>query len=406
MKILFYSHTGEVSGAENILLLMLKKLNRMRFTPVGICPAEGGLAEKFRELNVPCRTIPVLEARFTWRPDLLLRYLLSFFRTMRNLRGEIAETAPDLIHANSIRAGLVATAATCRMRIPVFWHLQDELKPHPISTAIRIFTACSKRTRLIPASAATLMSFRGRLLKIFGRRIPVRVVHNAIEPEKFAGDPADRMKIRKELGLSESEFVAGIVGQITPRKGQLELVRSFAETLRETEAATLLVVGKPMFNRDHEYLREIEETIEELNLGKKVRLLGQRADVPAIMQALDVLVVNSKSEALVVVAIEAMAGGTPVIATDAGGTREMIEDGANGFVIPFGDGVELKRAIRELREDPVLRRKFSETGRRVVAERLNADKFINDLEDFFDQSGPAGETARFVGTAGKIKEYV
>lgn len=407
MKILFYSHTGEVSGAENILLLMLKKLNRARFTPVAVCPEAGGLAEKMRELKIPCKTVQTLEARFTWRIDLLLKYLKSFFRTIRHLRREVLDAQPELIHANSIRAGLVATSATIGTEIPVFWHLQDELKTHPISTAIRLFVAFSKRTRLISASHATAKSFYGRWLKLIGKNVPLRIVHNAIELEKFGFDPKNRTKIRREFDLTDNEYVLGIVGQITPRKGQLELVRIFAETLCKSPSSTLLIVGQPMFNQDHEYLTEIKETIELLGLKKRVKLLGLRSDVPAIMQALDVLVVNSKSEALVVVAIEAMACGTPVIATDAGGTREMIGHRHNGFVVPFGDGEKLKDSIIELSQNADLRREFGERGKEFVAEKLNAEKFINDLEDFFCRFALNKKAEqKKVASAEKIKKYV
>ena len=85
-KILFYSHTGTVSGAENVLLMALRRIDRRRFSPMAVCPAEGSLAEKISELGVPVKTIDPLEARFTWRADLLFRYLASFIGTYRQLR--------------------------------------------------------------------------------------------------------------------------------------------------------------------------------------------------------------------------------------------------------------------------------------------------------------------------------
>lgn len=220
MKILFYSHTGTVSGAENILLLALKRLDRSQFALSAICPAEGDLAEKISELGISCQTVAPLEMRFTWRVDLLFKYLLSFWRTFKQLRAAINETKLDLIHANSIRAGLVATAASAGMKTLVFWHLQDELPRHPLSSAIRFCAVASSRVRLIAASQATADSFRGRVFKFFKNRTPLRVIHNVIELENFEVDSRSRRKIREELRLGEGEFVIGVVGQITTRKGQ------------------------------------------------------------------------------------------------------------------------------------------------------------------------------------------
>ncbi len=332
MKILFYSHTGQVSGAENILLLALKRLNKSKFKAMAVCPA-GDLAEKISELDIPVSFVQQLEARFTWRIDRIIKYAFSLVGTIRQLRSEIIKTKPDAIHGNSIRAGLTATLASFGMKIPVFWHIQDELKPHPFSTIIRLLVAASPQTRLIAVSEATADSFRGRLLQKIGKHIPVRIIHNAIEFEKFVFDPANRPKIREELRIGDGEFVIGIVGQITPRKGQLELIKTFAATRKHLPASTLLIVGEPMFNKDHVYLEELKQAVADSGLEDRVKFLGLRKDVAAVMQSLDVLVVNSKSEALVVVAIEAMACGTPVIATSVGGTKEMIEHQTNGWLV-------------------------------------------------------------------------
>ncbi len=387
MKILFYSHTGQVSGAENILLLALKRLNKSRFKTLAICP-EGNLADKISELDIPVSFVRQLEARFTWRIDRLFKYAFSLVGTVKQLRSEITKAKPDTIHGNSIRAGLTATLASFGMKIPVFWHIQDELKPHPFSTVIRLLVAASPQTRLIAVSQATADSFRGFILQKIGRHIPVRVIHNAIEFEKFTFNPANRPKIRRELQISDSEFVLGIVGQITPRKGQLELIRTFAKTREHLPSSTLLIVGAPMFNKDHVYLNELKQTVAELSLENCVKFLGLRKDVAAIMQSLDVLVVNSKSEALVVVAIEAMACGTPVIATSVGGTKEMIEHQQNGWLIPFGDGEKLGEALVAFSQKPEMCDIFAENGKDVVAARLNAEKFINNIEDFFVASSP------------------
>lgn len=387
MKILFYNHTGKVSGAERILLLALKKLNRNRFEPLVVCPASGTLAVEVGKLGISCKSLEQLEARFTLRIDFLLKYLFSFYQTIKQLRGEILEANPNLIHANSVRAGLVASMASIGTEIPVFWHLHDEMPGHPLSTAIRLFVALSSRTHLISTCKAVADSFRGTILRLFGKRIPLRIVENAIELEKFTSDPANRERIREELKLSDDEFVVGIVGLITPRKGQLGLIRAFAQLQKQIPQSTLLIVGAPMFNKDHLYLEELEKSVKKFGIDERVRFLGLRNDVAAIMQSLDVLVVNSKSEALVIVAIEAMASGTPVIATTVGGIKEMITHKANGWLVPYGNQQLLEEALVTMSRQPELRAKFAANGRKVVASRLHADRFIGEMENFFEEFG-------------------
>jgi glycosyltransferase involved in cell wall biosynthesis len=236
---------------------------------------------------------------------------------------------------------------------------------------------------LLPVSHATGKSFRGKILQIFGKHLSEKVVHNGIELDKFQPNAAHRPNIRAEFGLDESEIVIGIIGQITPRKGQLELIQTFAETNKEMPAI-LLIVGAPIFNQDEFYLEQLKETVKKLNLENRVKFIGSRADIPAVIQSLNFIVINSKSEALVLVAIEAMAGGTPIIATDVGGTTEIIEHKHNGWIVPFGDEKALIEAILTLGNDEDLRRKFAEKGREIAVAKLNVEHFISQIEEFYE----------------------
>src|SRR5690242_10227219 len=99
MKVLFYSHTGQVSGAEKVLLLALKRFDRSRIEPVAVCPP-GDLASEIERLDIPVKTVRPLEARFTWRIDKFIKYLFSLFVTIRDVRAEILRSDADAIHGN------------------------------------------------------------------------------------------------------------------------------------------------------------------------------------------------------------------------------------------------------------------------------------------------------------------
>src|SRR5687768_14204649 len=104
MKILFYNHTGQVSGAERVLQMILNGLDRARYQCVVACPEGSKLFELMTAAVERTRGLRLLEARFTWRPDHLVRYLASFVQVIRDARSVVTEEAPDAIHANSIRA--------------------------------------------------------------------------------------------------------------------------------------------------------------------------------------------------------------------------------------------------------------------------------------------------------------
>jgi glycosyltransferase involved in cell wall biosynthesis len=381
MKILFYNHTGQVSGAERMLLMILSELGRNRFDSLVVCPEQGPLQEMAKELGVPLRSIAGLDARFTWRVDNLARYCKSFLGVIRQLRRSVVDIKPDLLHANSIRSGLVATTATVGLGTRVVWHLHDLLPHHPLSTAIRTFASLSKRTRMIAVSEAVGTNFRGRFSRLLKDR--VTVILNSIDLDKFQPDATARRRIRKELRFRATDVAIGIVGQVTPRKGQLELLRAFAGTLTKAPNSVLLIVGAPMFNRDHEYLELLKRSTAELGISKKVRILGARSDVGAIMRTLDLLVVNSSAEPFGLVIPEAMACGTPVLATAVDGIPEIITHGENGWLIPAHDEAALTEAILLLQRRPELRERLSERGEQHVAARFSTGRYMTELLTFY-----------------------
>ncbi len=383
MKILFYNHTDTVSGAERVLLLILSKLGP-DFQAMVMCPA-GDLKRQVEAHKVPCLEVKKLTARFTWRLDLVAQYLASFWRVMRDVRSQIKTTNPDLIHANSIRAGLVMTVATVGLQVPVIWHLHDLLPHHPISTAIRLFVLlASSRIRLLAVSQATADRFRGILLHPFNRRTPVTTILNCADTEKFHPDEKSRVALRSELGINSGAPVIGIIGQITERKGQLGLLQAFQCIVQKFPQAILLIVGEPQFNvSDEKYFQLLKQRAEELGIMAAVRFPGARCDVPAVMQALDLLVVNSLAEPCGLVVLEGMASGLPVIATAVGGNPEMISHSVSGWLVQSQAENDLVEALTTLIQNPMKCQQLGVNARLRIFEKFTVTEYMTAVETFY-----------------------
>ena len=383
MKILFYNHTGQVSGAERVLLMTLAGLDRSRFDPVVLCPAEAQLIQMINDLRIKTAGMNPLSARFTWRPDRLIRYFASFARVIRMARAAVVRERPDLIHANSIRAGLVMSAATVGLGMPIVWHAHDLLPRHPLSTAIRLFALASRRNRIIAVSQAVSDRFRGVLLRWFPQRVPVTTIHNAVDPKCFRPDLKSRHELRRTLGIKKSQLLVGTVGQLTPRKGQLEVIEAFTEVAREIPDAVLLIVGQPIFNRDAEYATRLVRSAHASNVPDQIRFLGSREDVPALMRAFDLLIVNSRSEPFGLTIVEAMLSGTPVVAAAVDGIPEIVRHGESGWLINGRDRRALAEAMVMLLRDQNLRRKLASNGREDAIARFSIERFMTEIESFY-----------------------
>lgn len=380
-----------------MLLLILARLTRERFEPVLVCPAEGELQKQAKAVGVDCESVEQLQARFTWRVDRLLCYLVSFVSVIGKVRERVIKYQPELIHANSLRAGLVISAATIGLGIPIVWHVHDLLPKHPLSTIIRFFVLLFPPFRIVAVSQVAGDRFRGDMLRLFSHRVTVAVIHNSVDVERLANVKKDKA-IRKELRLRNSDPLIGIVGNLSAGKGQLELIAAYAEVLKRIPDAALLIVGSSIFNREEGYPEQLRLQAKTLRVGERVRFLGQRNDVPAILRSLDLLVLNSKSEAFPLVALEGLACEVPVLSTSVGGVPELITHGETGWLIPAGDQHKLVDAIVSLLEQPELRRGLAVNGRQRVEKNFTVNKFMTRLEALYSETSarrsPAKQAAK------------
>ena len=383
MKVLFYNHTGQVSGAERVLMTILNGLDREVYQPVVIAPPRSKMIELADSARVKTRSLEQLEARFTWRIDKVIKYLGSFANVIKRARTIVKEERPEFIHANSIRAGLVMSAATIGLDVPVIWHAHDILPRHPLSTLVRAFALISSRNHILAVSHAVANAFRGIVLRPFQQRVQITVIHNAVDLDRFHPDPAAGNKMRRALNLTSAQPVVGIVGQLTPRKGQLELIQSFARIVPEVPNAVLLIVGEALFNRDEEYARQLREAVDSLSLADQVRFLGPRDDIPKLLQALDVLVVNSHQEPFALTVLEGLASGIAVLATAVGGTPEMIEHRRNGWLVRSGDEQELARGLIKLLADSDLRSGLGVAARKNASERYSIGRYLAEINALY-----------------------
>jgi glycosyltransferase involved in cell wall biosynthesis len=173
--------------------------------------------------------------------------------------------------------------------------------------------------------------------------------------------------VREELGLGDQPVV-GLVANVRGSKGHNVFLEAAREVLGAIPAARFLVVGAGVGWED------VRRRVETLGLARHVALTGFRRDIPEIMAALDVLALPSiRSEAISQVVPQALAVGTPVVASTVGGSPEVIRDGQTGRLVPPGDAPALARAIVDLLRDPAGARAMARAGGDMVRARLTID---------------------------------
>tara|TARA_R110000823_G_scaffold210224_14_gene340608 strand:+ start:48751 stop:49869 length:1119 start_codon:yes stop_codon:yes gene_type:complete len=193
----------------------------------------------------------------------------------------------------------------------------------------------------------------------------VRQIYNGVDHERFKPRNVKPLALLPQSWRElDDMLVVGTVGRLTPVKDQQLLLRAVgALCIDDPQLAArlrVLIVG------DGPLRAELEALSSELGLTEKVWLTGDRQDVPDLLQLLDLFVLPSLGEGISNTVLEAMASGLPVIATDVGGNRELVEDGVNGALVPAGDVAALSRALRALLNDDGERRRRGDNAQDFV----------------------------------------
>lgn len=341
MRVLFLNDTSLISGAERCLLDLLVALEGEleplvaldgELEPLVACP-RGPLCDAVAELGVTVVPVPGMTASLRLHPLHTPRALAQLALAGARVRRLAAGRRIDLIHANTLRSGLVATAAR-RLGGPPFAAFVHDALAEGAAARMTSRTIRSRASLLFANSAYSADRFG--LARDDPRR---RVVFNPVDLAAF--DPAcvAPSRARARLGLRPDDLVLAVIAQITPWKGQREALETLDALRREHPHARLLVVGEAKFvgpatRYDNQaYLAELHELVRDRRLEPHVLWLGERSDVAAILAAVDILLVPSWEEPFGRVVVEGMAMGCLVAATAVGGPAEVIADGVDGLLL-------------------------------------------------------------------------
>jgi len=366
LKILHVIHSSELSGPQRHLFDIARSIDRNRFSMEVACP-EGWLSKELEKNNIKTHKIEL-------KDGLSINSLLSLYKIAK-------KGSYDIIHAHMGRTGIYAKLVGVLTGKPVivtehlvahdhFWiknHLKRRL--HLLGHIIS-----NKMTRLIIA-----VSKEARDAYIERQGIaPEKVVtiHNFVDTDIVASED-EVEKTRRELGIDKDCFVVGFLGRLDWRKG-LKTIVDAAKGLKEV---MFLIVG------DGNARDDLIAEIKRKGIDKDFVLTGLRQDVPVLMKAMDIFVFPSHAEyeSFGIAVIEAMSAGIPVIASDIGPLREIINDGENGILIPKKDPVALRSAIERLIKDRDLMRRLGEEGRRTILEKFSLKKAIREIEGVYER---------------------
>ena len=357
LSVVYVGHSAQLSGAELALANLLLALPEV--DPLVVLAQDGPLVERLRGQGVETVVLPMGSSTREIRKDTLssvraqLAPVLGTMRYSVRLARLLRVRRPDLVHTNSLKAHLYGGVAARLAGVPQVWHSGDRISEDYLP--VRAVQVVRLAARVLPAAVVANSRSTRLTLPSSGRPTSVigyPVVRNAIPRLAEPGGDLDR------------PFSVGMVGRLSPWKGQDVFLRAFAQAFPGGQERAR-VVGSAMFGEDA-YAASLAALAGELGLAGRVDLRGFQADVSAELAEMDVLVHASViPEPFGQVVVEGMAAGVTVVAADAGGPAEVVEHGRTGFLTPPGDVGALAEQLRELRDDPALRLRVAAAGERA-----------------------------------------
>lgn len=377
-NILLLQSSSDLYGTSKIILQVLRLYQREGINAVVLLTGPGPLAEILtREgFTVYTQNLGILRRKYVSPSGLLNRFGKNFqaYRFINELHRKYDF---ELVYSNTL-AVVVGAYWAKRHKIPHIWHIH-EIFPGPKPLVKFICDLMDSTTpRPIAVSHAVANHWQPLL-----KKSRVQVIHNGIPYGEFL---AESRHPKAKVGLPEDQLIIGMVGRVNPHKGQAFFVEMAQQIAKKYSKVHFILVGDP-FSGYEPILEDLKKQIQDKKLEDRVSYLGYRTDVPDLMRAMDIFVLPSIfQDPFPTVVLEAMASALPVVATNSGGSTEMVVDGETGFLIPVGNvdfGVE---KIEKLIVDPELRVKFGKAGRARVLGEYSTKAFEDKIKSLYGTS--------------------
>ncbi|MFQ5577265.1 MAG: glycosyltransferase [Anaerolineae bacterium] len=362
LKVMLVTASMWFGGAERLILDMAQRMDAAQ-VELHICAIgrfdENTLLSEFKKLHIPLRVIPNASL---YNP----RAVAAVWRYIRRHNIDVVHT--HLMDGDIV--GRIAGRLAGRPTVSTLHNICAQYNRHRWDRKqLGRLTARYLATRLVAVADFVGQSF------VEGWNIPperISTIYNATQIERFLAVEAGTGPGAAQTGLTVTT-----VGSLIPQKGHHILLQAAAQILQRRPGIRFLIVG------EGELGPSLRQMAAGLGLAGRVTFTGLRNDIPQILARSDIFVLPSLWEGLPVSAIEAMAAARPVVLTDVGGNRELVEPDRHGLIVPPNNPGALAEALLALLNDPSRRLAMGHAARARAEQTFNFERFISQYQALY-----------------------
>lgn len=368
ITVLFPVTDLERHGAQHQLLELVKGLDKERFRPVVLTfSPDGPMGQEFRA--IPGSRLVSLKRKGKY--DFLV--LFKILNLIRKMKVDVVQ--PFLTPATFFT---LLPAVLCRTPVKI---VTERAGPGYSGFGHRLYLRMEDfLTRFADWAVANSRAGQEYLIKRGINPLRTKVVYNGLDPDWFTYDNESVQQVKRSLNLPPGGKAVGMLARMFPIKHHDIFLRAAAIVSRVIPDTRFALLG------DGPLRSHLEDLNQELNLTSKVVFFGEQRDMTPYIMALDIVALSSEMEGLSLSICEAMTLGKPVIATDVGGNRELVEDGKTGFLVPFGDAEALAEAMIRLLQDHQTAEAMGQSAREKVITQLGLQRYVNEYQNLYEET--------------------
>jgi glycosyltransferase involved in cell wall biosynthesis len=352
LRVLQIISSSATSGAERHVFSLSNLLEQRGHHVEVVCPRGGWLPQELREQGITVHETDMKGA--------------GWFRTSGYLLNRMRAGQIDLVHTHLTRATYFGAISGLLRRVPAVATVH-------IANHDQIYKRMAHgRNRLIAVSNFVRGMLHGRGI----RDRYIDTVYNGTDFIEYAHACPDTVK--KDLGLPTNRRLVGLVGRVCREKGHLLMIDAMKDVLKEHQDAHLVFVGRI----EEQFQAEIDDAVQQAGIGNNLTMLGNRHDIPRILDSFEFTTMPSHQETFGVAAIEAMARRKAVVASRIGGLQEVVRHQQTGLLVDLRPE-ELGQAVSYLLENEAEREQMGALGRNLVEEKFTLKHMVDRLEKIY-----------------------
>lgn len=357
--------------------------------------ADDKYSPELRKKGYKISNVPIERKMFSWQN------IKAFFKLIKLMRKEEF----DAVHVHNPIASVLGRTAAKIASVPMViytahgFYFHDKMPDYKYYFYLTIEKIMGKyftdyiftQSEEDNASAVEENIINKDQIKTIGNGVDTSI----FDPEKIR--ESELQKIKEEFEIKEDEQLICFIGRLVREKGILELIEAFAEIIEANNKVKLMIVGDAASDRDQETKKKLKRLLAQDKFKDKIIMTGYRKDIPQLLALSDLFVLPSHREGMPRSIIEAMMMGKPVVATRIRGCREEVVDGKTGYLVKVETPADLADKISRILNDPELKRKMGQAGRKralklydedkVIERQLEVlDKLLNNKEEYYSEN--------------------